>query len=77
MFKLGGVRWRSLQRHCATSRKVAVSIPDEVIWIFRWLNPSSRTTALEPTQPLTEMNIRNIFTFTFMFKLSQTLRPNS
>jgi hypothetical protein len=30
----GGTRWRSWFTHCATSRKVAVSIPDGVIEIF-------------------------------------------
>jgi hypothetical protein len=34
--------WRSRLRHCATRRKVAGSIPDYVIWIFHWLNPSGR-----------------------------------
>jgi hypothetical protein len=29
-----GTRWRSWLRHCATSRKVAGSIPDGVIEIF-------------------------------------------
>ena len=29
-----GTRWRSWLRHCATSRKVAVSIPDDVIITF-------------------------------------------
>ena len=29
-----GTRWRSWLRHCATSRKVAGSIPDGVIGIF-------------------------------------------
>jgi len=29
-----GTRWRSWVRHCATSRKVARSIPDDVIEIF-------------------------------------------
>ena len=29
-----GTRWRSWLRHCATSRKVAGSIPDCVIGIF-------------------------------------------
>jgi len=42
-------------RHCATSRKVAGSIPDGVIGIFHWLNPSGRIMALGSTQPLTEM----------------------
>jgi hypothetical protein len=30
------------------------------IRIFHWLNPSGRTLALESTQPLTEMNTRDI-----------------
>jgi len=29
-------------------------------WNFSWLNPSGRTMALGSTQPLTEMNTRNI-----------------
>jgi hypothetical protein len=29
-----GTRWRSWLRHCATRRKVAVSIPDVVIGFF-------------------------------------------
>ena len=33
-------------RHCATSQKVAGSIPDSVIGIFHWHNPSDRTMAL-------------------------------
>jgi hypothetical protein len=42
------------------SRKVAGSIPDGVIGIFHWHNPSGRTMVLRLTQPLTEMNTRNI-----------------
>ena len=49
----GGPSWL---RHCATSRKVAGSIPDGVAGIFYWQNPSCRTTALRSTQPLTEMS---------------------
>jgi len=30
----GGTRWRSWLKHCATSRKVADSIPDGVNGIF-------------------------------------------
>ena len=56
----GGTRWRSWLRHCCTSRKVAGSIPDGFIGIFRRHNPSSRTMALGSTQPLTEMSTRNI-----------------
>jgi len=50
----------SIVRHCATSRKVAGSIPEGVIGIFHWHNPSGRTMALSSTQPLTEMSTRNI-----------------
>jgi hypothetical protein len=41
-FKVG-IRWRSWLRHCATSQKVAASIPDGVIGFFRWRNPSGCT----------------------------------
>jgi hypothetical protein len=49
-------------RHYATSRKVAGSIPDEVILFFFFIspNPSSRTMALRSIQPLTEMSTTNI-----------------
>ena len=55
-----GTRWRSWLRHCATSRKVAGSVPDGVIGIFHWHNPSCCTMALGSTQPLTEIGTRNI-----------------
>ena len=51
------VQWFGL---CATNRKVAGSIPDGVIGIFHWYNPSDRTMAPGSTQPLTEMSIRSI-----------------
>ena len=54
-------QWRSWLRHCATSRKVAGSIPDGVTGIFHWHNPSHRTMALRSTQPLTEISTRIIF----------------
>ena len=47
-------------RHCATSRKVAGSIPDGVNGFFHSRNPSGRTMAPGSTQPLTEMSTRNI-----------------
>ena len=47
-------------RYCATNRKVAGSIPDGVIGIFRWRNPPDRTMALGSNQPLTEMSTRSI-----------------
>jgi hypothetical protein len=43
-----------------TSRKVADSIPDEIVGFFNWPNPSSRIMALSSTQSLTEMSIRNL-----------------
>jgi hypothetical protein len=46
--------------YCATNRKVAGSIPDGVIGIFHWHNPSDRTMALGSTHPLTEMSTRSI-----------------
>jgi len=55
-----GTGWRGWLRHWATSRRVAGSIPDGVIGIFHWHNPSGRTIALGLTQPLTEMSTRNI-----------------
>jgi hypothetical protein len=44
----------------ATSRKVAGSIPDDVIGFFNWSNPTNRTMALWSTLPLTEMSTRNV-----------------
>jgi hypothetical protein len=46
--------------HYATSRKVAGSIPNEVIKFFNWPNPFSRTMDLGSTQSLTEMSTRNL-----------------
>ena len=50
----------TLSQKFGTNRKVAGSIPDGVIWIFHWHNPSYRTIALGSTQPLTEMSTRSI-----------------
>ena len=47
-------------RFCATNRKVTGSIPDGVIGIFHWRNPSDRTMALGLTQPITEISTRSI-----------------
>jgi hypothetical protein len=54
------MRQRSWLRHYATSRKVAGSIPDEVIAIFSSPSPSSRTVAHGSSQPVTEMSTRNL-----------------
>jgi len=51
---LGGTRWRGWLRHYATSRKFAGSIPDGVIGILHWHNPSGRTMALGSKKPLAE-----------------------
>jgi len=56
----GGMWWHIWFRHCGTNQKVKGSIPDGVIGIFHWHNPSVHTTALGLTQPLTEMSTRNI-----------------
>jgi hypothetical protein len=45
-----GTRWRNCLRHCATRRMVVVSFLDDVSGMFHWLNPSSRTMALQSTQ---------------------------
>jgi hypothetical protein len=37
-----------------------VRVPDEVDYFFNLPNPSSRTMALESTQPLTEISTRNL-----------------
>ena len=39
----------------------AGSIPNGVIAIFHWHDPSGRTMALRLTQPLTEMSTKNIY----------------
>jgi hypothetical protein len=49
-----------LLRHCATSRKVAGSIPDRVIEFFNWPNSSSRTMACGRLSLLTEMSTRDL-----------------
>ena len=52
----GGVVVKAL----CSIRQVAGSIPDGVIGIFKWHNPSGRIMALGSTQPLTEMSTRCI-----------------
>jgi hypothetical protein len=55
-----GMRWRSWLRNCATSPKVAGSIPNGVTGIFHGFNPSGRTMALGSNQLLTEMSTTGI-----------------
>jgi hypothetical protein len=45
--------------HSHVRRKIAHSIPNEVIGFFNRPNPFSRTMVLESTQPITEMSTRN------------------
>jgi hypothetical protein len=47
-------------KHYATNQQVAGSIPDGVIGMFQWHNPSSRTMVVGSTQPLIEMRTRCI-----------------
>jgi hypothetical protein len=55
-----GVRRRIWLTHYATSRKIVGSIPDEVGGFFNWHNPSSHTTFLGSSQPLTKTSNRNL-----------------
>jgi hypothetical protein len=57
--RTSGTRQRSWLRHYATSRKFAVSIPDEAIVFFNLPNASSRTVVLGSTHSLKEMGVRN------------------
>jgi hypothetical protein len=41
-----GTQWHSWLRHCITNLMVVGSIPDGVIRIFYWHNPSGRAMAL-------------------------------
>jgi hypothetical protein len=52
-------QWQcNLLWHYSTSQKVAYLIPDEVIGLLIWPNPSSRTMASGSTHSLTEINTR-------------------
>jgi hypothetical protein len=55
--KFHRIMWMYVQKHYATSQKVAGSNPDEVIGFFNSFQP--HTMALGSTQPLTEMSTRN------------------
>jgi hypothetical protein len=46
--------------HCATSRKVAGLIRDDIIGFFNCPNPSSGSMVLRSTKPLTEMRTMNL-----------------
>jgi hypothetical protein len=48
-----GMRWRTWLRQCPSS------IPDGVIGICNWHNPSGRTMAQGSAQPLPEMSARD------------------
>jgi hypothetical protein len=55
------MRQRCWLKRYATSRKIALSIPDEINgFFFRSIYPVGRTMALAPTQPLKEMNTKNL-----------------
>jgi hypothetical protein len=48
-----------VHKNCLPTQ-IGGSIPDKVISILNWPNPSSRTMAQGSTQPLTEMSTRNL-----------------
>jgi hypothetical protein len=58
------------------SRKVAGSIPIEVIEFLNFPNPSSRTMVLGSTQPLTEMGTRNLLGVKDGQRVSLTTSPS-
>ena len=60
LIDFGKIEVAQLVEDCATSGKVAGSIPDGVIGIFLRHNPSGSTMALGLTQPLTKMSTRSI-----------------
>jgi hypothetical protein len=55
-----GTRWRRWLRHYARSREIARSIPDDLIGVFHWHNPSGPIMARGSIQPVTEMSSSNI-----------------
>jgi hypothetical protein len=57
--------------------KVAVSVPDKVIQFFNLSNPSNRTMVLGLTQPLTEMNTKNLTWVTRRRRVRLTTSPLS
>jgi hypothetical protein len=53
-YAYSNIRWRSTLwliwlRHCGACRKMAGSIPDVIIEMFHWLNPSGRNMAVGST----------------------------
>ena len=56
----GGMRWCSWLRRCTTSQKFTVLILNVVTGIFHRHNPFGHAMTLGSTQPLTEMDTRNI-----------------
>jgi hypothetical protein len=54
----GGTRYRTWLRHCATSRKVPGSRPDEMNPVFNLPNPSGPTRPLDFSHPVTDMTTR-------------------
>jgi hypothetical protein len=51
-----GTRWHSKSWHCATSQKVACSIPDSISQVFHRLNPYGLSVAVVITQPSTQVS---------------------
>jgi hypothetical protein len=57
---LVSIKYMFAMEDYTTSRKVAGSIPDEVIGFFNLPNSSSQTMALGSNQPLEELSTRNL-----------------
>jgi hypothetical protein len=73
----GVARWCGWLRHCATSRKIAGSIPDGAFRIFHWHNPYDCTMSLRLTRLLTEMSARNISWQPYHFHVPIVLKSGS
>ena len=75
----GGTRWPIWLRHCATSRKVAGSIPQCALWpptrrhAVMWIVTN---VVLFRTRPNQELTLRNFIAFmqTNKYKLCQTVK---
>jgi hypothetical protein len=52
--------WCSWLRYCATSGKVAGSMPYDIAGIFHWCNPSGHSVAMGLTRLFTELSSMNI-----------------
>jgi hypothetical protein len=60
-YNIGGcTRWCSWSRNCSTILKIPGLIPDGLIGIIHWLNPSGPAVTLVSTKPLAEVSTRDL-----------------